>query len=125
MKKLIQKNEEVGKLDHSIPFLMCSLQSAAKSLEYFLKGMLNELIAKHKDQKVKLNPTHLKALIVENPKYAFLQEIVQPIPDSDKPEAKKKGQAVDKAAAKQLKKRAPEKKALVGDDSDDESDEHD
>ena len=90
--------------------------------------MLNELIAKHKDQKVKLNPTHLKALIMENPKYAFLQEIVQPIPDSDKPEAKKKGQTGEKVEGKQLKKRAPESKAtkaMVGDDSEEDTDEHD
>ena len=83
--------------------------------------MLNELIAKHKDQKVKLNPTHLKALIMENPKYTFLQEIVQPIPDSEKPDGKKKGQPVEKVV-KQLKKRAPESKVMIGDDSDDDDD---
>ena len=101
IKKLIQKNEEVGKLAHAIPFLM------SKSLEYFLKRMLTELMEKYKDQKAKLTPAHLKALIMENKKYAFLEDVVQEVDDIDKTETTKK-KLVEKP--KQLKKRPPKRK---------------
>ena len=114
VKKLIQKNDEVGKLAHSIPFLM------SKSLEYFLKSMLTELMDKHKDQKVKLAPSHLKALISENAKYSFLEEIFQDVSDADKTEGAKKKVG---EKPKQIRKRPPKKKTeSTSEDEDDNED---
>ena len=111
VKKLIQKNEEVGKLAHSIPFLM------SKSLEYFLKRMLTELMEKFKDQKIKLTPAHLKALIHDNPKYTFLEEILEGVSDVEKTEGPKKKGA---EKPKQIRKRPPKKKADSSSDEDED-----
>ena len=84
--------------------------------------MLTELMEKHKDQKVKLNPTHLKALIMENPKYSYLQDIVSPIPEPEKGDQKKKVvQTQEKPQKVMLKKRAPEKKCNLEEAFDDSS----
>ena len=114
VKKLVQKNQEVGKLTHSIPFLL------SKSLEYFLIRMLTELAEKHKGQKVKLTPSHLKALIQENPKYSFLEFIMQDVSDLEHQESGKK--KPDKEKGKQLKKRAPKRHKDSSSEEDDDLD---
>ena len=53
VKKIIQKNELVGKIDRTIPFLI------SKSLEYFLNQMFEEMKTKFPDRSEKLTPSHL------------------------------------------------------------------
>ena len=122
VKKLIQKNEEVGKLDKSIPFLLCrELCNKAKSLEYFLKRMLTDLLEKYKDQKVKLTPNHLKALLQSNAKYSFMEYMVQDVSDLEGTEGTKKPKAAKEGGA--LKKRVAKKgKPLHDDDMEENED---
>jgi hypothetical protein len=86
VRKIIQRNEEIGKIDSSIPFIICKYFQSwkdnlgqflrflahfdlmenwpnwpkiAKSLEYYLKNMMEQLKTEYAGQKVKLTPSHL------------------------------------------------------------------
>ena len=76
--------------------------------------MLTELLEKHKDQKVKLTPSHLKALIQGQEKYAFLEFLVEDVEDLDGVEGTKKPKAPKDSGP--LKKRPAKKSKPANDD---------
>ena len=83
VKKIIQKNEEVGKIAHSIPFLI------SKCLEHFLNDLLDNVLEENTDCKTKLVPAHLKDVISKNKNYDFLQYLFKEVENLDEIKDKK------------------------------------
>ena len=104
-----------------LSFSVGIILTAAKSLEYFLKRMLTDLLDKYKDQKVKLTPGHLKALIASNPKYSFLEYVVEDVDDLEGTEGPKKPKVPKETNP--LKKRPAKKAKPTHDDDMEEEDE--
>ena len=77
IKKIIQKNEEIGKIAHSVPFLI------AKGLEHFLENILNDVKTEFPGPNEKLSPSHLKEVIKKNSNCEFLAEIFKEVEDLD------------------------------------------
>ena len=83
IKKIIQKNEEIGKIAHSVPFLV------AKGLEHFLEQILKKVQTEFPDQNEKLAPSHLKHIIKKEPNYEFLTDLFREVPDLEDLRGKK------------------------------------
>mmetsp|Transcript_36126 Transcript_36126/g.42255 ORF Transcript_36126/g.42255 Transcript_36126/m.42255 type:complete len:153 (+) Transcript_36126:73-531(+) len=76
IKKIIQEDKEIGKVSHSIPFLI------AKSLEMFLEEMIGKSAAlAEKLESGKLGPSHLKKIVEDEEKFAFLADLFEDVED--------------------------------------------
>lgn len=76
IKKIIQENKEIGKIANMAPFVI------SKSLEYFITEVLGDCarLAKESNSN-KVQPHHIKKIIMNNPDFMFLSELVKDIPD--------------------------------------------
>ena len=83
IKKIIQKNEEIGKIAHSVPFLI------AKGLEHFLEDILMKVKEDFPMTNEKLGPSHLKEVVKKHPSCEFLAEIFKEVEDLDDLKCKK------------------------------------
>ncbi|KAG8919473.1 hypothetical protein FRC02_001630 [Tulasnella sp. 418] len=105
IKKIMQKDEEVGKVAQATPVLI------SKALELFMASMVEEMAKVTQERGAKrVEVWHLKAAIERNEMLDFLKEIVEPIPD---PYANGGDEAAAAAADAPKKKRAPRKKAAM------------
>lgn len=76
IKRIMQSDEEVGKIGSSVPFIV------SKALEMFLECLLKEASAITKSRHAKtLTTSHLKMAINNNEKFALLRDFVATISD--------------------------------------------
>lgn len=76
VKKIMQDNKDIGKVANMTPYVV------SKSLEYFLKDLLNTAISCAKEEKIStLHPYHIKEAINKNENYSFLKEEVESVED--------------------------------------------
>lgn len=67
LKKIMQSNEDVGKMGVSVPYI------ASKALELFLKDIVHSSYEEVKKRNVsRITVDHIKAVVEKNPKYEFL-----------------------------------------------------
>ncbi|RXK40237.1 hypothetical protein M231_02511 [Tremella mesenterica] len=77
IKRIMQMDEEVGKLSASVPHMI------SKSLERFMQSLLEEGTKEARSRgSKKVTPNHLKTAIQSNPNFDFLLEKVAGIPDT-------------------------------------------
>ncbi|KAF8335417.1 uncharacterized protein EI90DRAFT_2913207 [Cantharellus anzutake] len=82
IKKIMQKDEEVGKVAQATPMLICSFTRPAKALELFMTDLTNEMAKVTQERNLsKIEPWHLKRAIETIDTFDFLREIVAPIND--------------------------------------------
>ncbi|KAL1408739.1 hypothetical protein Q8F55_005552 [Vanrija albida] len=96
IKKIMQMDEEVGKLASATPVMI------SKSLECFLQLLIDETAKESRERgSRKMVPYHLKAMIDKSDQFDFLRELVEGVPDpGDKAgPAKRKASAADGGAA--------------------------
>ncbi|RWS07532.1 dr1-associated corepressor-like protein [Dinothrombium tinctorium] len=76
IKKIMQTDEEVGKVAAVVPVII------SRALEMFVETLLKESrkITISRNART-LTPTHLKASILGNDQFAFLKDVVSSIPD--------------------------------------------
>ncbi|EIW67347.1 hypothetical protein TREMEDRAFT_19812, partial [Tremella mesenterica DSM 1558] len=93
IKRIMQMDEEVGKLSASVPHMICELSVFSsivpsqgvlpKSLERFMQSLLEEGTKEARSRgSKKVTPNHLKTAIQSNPNFDFLLEKVAGIPDT-------------------------------------------
>ncbi|OCH91539.1 hypothetical protein OBBRIDRAFT_728490 [Obba rivulosa] len=86
IKRIMQKDEEVGKVAQATPIVICESQSSTrmhpKALELFLAMLVDEAskVTIQRGSK-KVEPYHLKHAIETVDMLDFLKEIVQAVPD--------------------------------------------
>jgi len=113
IKKIIQQNEDIGKVSHSIPFLV------SKSLEMFLSELIKKSAQLAKDKESsKLTPFHLKKCVETEEKYAFLSKLVEDVPDNE--EGSKGAKAKPAPSGKGKGRKG--KKGEIHDDEDEDDD---
>eukprot|EP01111_Echinosteliopsis_oligospora_P001942 TRINITY_DN1282_c3_g1_i1.p1 TRINITY_DN1282_c3_g1~~TRINITY_DN1282_c3_g1_i1.p1 ORF type:complete len:110 (-),score=15.21 TRINITY_DN1282_c3_g1_i1:631-960(-) len=86
IKKIMQKDEEVGKIALATPILI------SKCLELFLSNLLDKtsVITKSRNAKV-MSVSHLKQCITSESTFDFLKDIVENVPDHDPEKNEKRG----------------------------------
>ncbi|KDQ09744.1 hypothetical protein BOTBODRAFT_36830 [Botryobasidium botryosum FD-172 SS1] len=100
IKKIMQKDEEVGKVAQATPILI------SKALELFMGSLVEEMTKVAVQRSIRrVEIWHLKHAIEQIDTFDFLREIVQPIPDptnggveeetSTEPKRRKKRAKVD------------------------------
>ncbi|KAL6073179.1 Negative cofactor 2 complex subunit alpha [Balamuthia mandrillaris] len=86
IKKIMQSDEEVGKIAMATPILM------SKSLELFMQDLINEIAAVTKEKKgATMTLPHLKHCVDRNERFDFLADIVQSIPTVEDTKLEKRG----------------------------------
>ncbi|BEI81777.1 hypothetical protein CcaverHIS002_0209370 [Cutaneotrichosporon cavernicola] len=101
IKKIMQMDEEVGKLASATPVMI------SKSLECFLQLLIDETAKETRERgSRKMVPYHLKAMIDKSDQFDFLRELVESIPDPQEPKtpARRKSTAAAEGSAR---KRGP------------------
>ncbi|ESO02352.1 hypothetical protein HELRODRAFT_135743, partial [Helobdella robusta] len=76
VKKIIQKDEEIGKVAAAVPVII------SRTLELFIESLIkktNDLVIS-KNAKT-LTPQHIKETVLQDTKFKFLSELVSSIPD--------------------------------------------
>ncbi|KAF5141675.1 class 2 transcription repressor nc2 subunit alpha [Vairimorpha ceranae] len=72
LKKIMQSNEDVGKMGISVPFI------AGKAMELFLKDLVTLTYEELKSKKGnRITVDHIKKAIEENSKYNFLNNLLK------------------------------------------------
>jgi len=86
IKKIMQKDDEVGKIAQATPILI------SKCLEMFLSDLLSKTcdVTKSKNARV-ISITHLKQCILAEPNFDFLKDVVENVPDIEPERAEKRG----------------------------------
>ncbi|KIO00671.1 hypothetical protein M404DRAFT_68079, partial [Pisolithus tinctorius Marx 270] len=81
IKKIMQKDEEVGKVAQATPIVIC-MYALAKALELFLSMIVEEAcnVTVHRGAK-KVEAYHLKHAVETTEMFDFLKEIVESVPD--------------------------------------------
>ncbi|KAI6008768.1 histone-fold-containing protein [Pisolithus orientalis] len=86
IKKIMQKDEEVGKVAQATPIVICMYAlgstSLSKALELFLSMIVEEAcnVTVHRGAK-KVEAYHLKHAVETTEMFDFLKEIVESVPD--------------------------------------------
>lgn len=77
IKRIMQSDEEVGKIGSSVPFIM------SKALEMFLESLLKEASEVTKSRNARtLTTSHLKIAINSNDRFTLLRELVSTLSDT-------------------------------------------
>jgi len=84
IKKIMQKDDEVGKIAQATPVLI------SKCIELFMSDLVEKScnVARSKKSRI-LNVSHMKQCVREEPEYDFLRELVDSVPDSVESETRK------------------------------------
>ncbi|KZV98932.1 histone-fold-containing protein [Exidia glandulosa HHB12029] len=110
IKRIMQKDEEVGKVAQATPVVICSSAltqyAAAKALELFLERLVKEAHKVTSERNARrVEPYHLKHAIQRTELLDFLKEIVENVPDPSN------GAMDDDGEGPKKKRRAPRAKA--------------
>ncbi|KAF8530067.1 histone-fold-containing protein [Hysterangium stoloniferum] len=89
IKKIMQKDEDVGKVAQATPVVICTLLRLlkglaflAKALELFLGNVVEEAYKVSISRNAKrVEPYHLKHAILNTPLLDFLKDLVEAVPD--------------------------------------------
>lgn len=87
IKRIMQSDEEVGKIGSSVPFIM------SKALEMFLESLLKEAseITKSRNART-LTTSHLKIAINNNDRFTLLRDLVSNLNDTQQQEQSSDGE---------------------------------
>lgn len=78
IKRIMQSDEEVGKIGSSVPYIM------SKALEMFFETLLKEASEITKSRHARtLTTSHLKIAIQNNDRFALLRDLIATINDPD------------------------------------------
>lgn len=87
IKKIMQKDESIGKVSSATPLLI------AKALECFLSDMLCQIVDNLDGKKISV--AHLKTLIESTDQFDFLRDLVENVEETEKKVAKKPRKSKD------------------------------
>ncbi|TXT05558.1 uncharacterized protein COLE_06878 [Cutaneotrichosporon oleaginosum] len=94
IKKIMQMDEEVGKLASATPVMI------SKSLECFLQLLIDETAKETRERgSRKMVPYHLKAMIDKSDQFDFLRELVESIPDPQEPKTPRRKSGAEGSAS--------------------------
>ncbi|KAI9359054.1 histone-fold-containing protein, partial [Pilaira anomala] len=85
IKKIMQLDEDVGKVAQATPILICKVQVlnfCSKALELFMQSLIDQACQESRTRNAKrLSVAHLKKTIETVDQFDFLKDIVSSIPD--------------------------------------------
>uniref|UniRef100_A0A182WE88 Transcription factor CBF/NF-Y/archaeal histone domain-containing protein n=1 Tax=Anopheles minimus TaxID=112268 RepID=A0A182WE88_9DIPT len=83
IKKIMQTDEEVGKVAQAVPVIIYILfQIAPRTLELFVESLLTKTLKITNARNAKtLSPSHMKQCIISESRFDFLRDLVKNIPD--------------------------------------------
>ena len=87
IKRIMQSDEEVGKIGSSVPFIM------SKALEMFLESLIKEASEVTRSRNARtLTTSHLKIAIGNNDRFRLLRELVSTLSDTQQQEQSSDGE---------------------------------
>uniref|UniRef100_A0A182M6V0 Transcription factor CBF/NF-Y/archaeal histone domain-containing protein n=1 Tax=Anopheles culicifacies TaxID=139723 RepID=A0A182M6V0_9DIPT len=83
IKKIMQTDEEVGKVAQAVPVIIYILfKCAPRTLELFVESLLTKTLKITNARNAKtLSPSHMKQCIISESRFDFLRDLVKNIPD--------------------------------------------